>query len=195
LPFWKKSSNPPGPGNRSNASLRVEGRDEDTDEEGDYFSRQRVRRKHQSSPGRRPIDVNGLMARLTPLGLGGGPHWNESAMYSYPHFAPPGGPYYGYPMGPPGTVINSGVGNITNTTISNVGNKDSLVAHDAVQPGRDPSAPDILQFIRYSTNLPPGATAPCFLLLSLFISLSYLSSTYFTFTLLGSIHGPCTTEP
>jgi len=134
LPSRKKSSNlSPGHRNRSSASLRVEGTDEDTDEEEDYVSRQRAHRRHQSSPGSHPIDVNGLMAHLTPLGLGGSPHWNGSGMHSNPYFptygasiSPPVGPSYGYGMGLPGTIINSGVGNITNTTISNVGNNNSV---------------------------------------------------------------------
>lgn len=130
LPSRKSSKLKPVHRNLSRTSLRVE-TDEDTEEEEDYVSRPRVNRKPQSSPGRRPVDVDGLMAHLTPLGLGGSPHWNGSGMHN-PYFptyggsiSPPMGPY-GYGMGLPGTVINSGVGNITNTTISNVGNNNSV---------------------------------------------------------------------
>jgi hypothetical protein len=40
-------------------------------------------------------------------------------------FSPPMGPY-GYGAGMPGSVVNSGVGNIVNSTISNVGNDNSV---------------------------------------------------------------------
>jgi hypothetical protein len=129
--------------NLSSASLRAqETPDDNTDEEDDYTpspprKNSKVKRKPQTPLGKLPRDVDDLMAQFqgfTPMGLAN-PHRSGSAspMYmpgipSNPYgasFTPPIIPY-GYGVGMPGTMVNSGIGNITNTTIANVGNDNSV---------------------------------------------------------------------
>ena len=107
----------------------------------------------QTSSGTHPHHVDDLMAHLeglTPMGLGTNPHRSRSRSRSrsnsrsgspiympgvnsnpyYPAYGgsfPPGIGPYGYGVGmAPGSVINSGVGNIVNSIISNVGNDNSI---------------------------------------------------------------------
>jgi hypothetical protein len=108
-------------------------------------------RPQTSSPGTHPrSNVDDLMAQFegfTPMGLGSNPHRSRSrsnsrssspiytpGVNSNPYFPayggsssfpPPIGPY-GYGVGMPGSVINSGVGNIVSSIISNVGNDNSV---------------------------------------------------------------------
>ena len=131
--------------NLSSASLRVQDTDDDstdTDEEDDYTPSPRrksrkVNRKPQASSG----TVDDLMAQM---GLGD-PRRSRSGSNSragspvymggvhpspyYPthggSFSPPIGPF-GYGVGVPGSIINTSVGNIVNSAISNVGNDNSV---------------------------------------------------------------------
>ncbi|KAF8816232.1 hypothetical protein BYT27DRAFT_7238066 [Phlegmacium glaucopus] len=88
----------------------------------------KVNRKPHSSSSSSPPAVDGLMTQLrsfTPRS--GSPYGSGYHSPVYPQtygspFSSSIGPYgYG-----PGTIVNSGVGNITNTTISNVGNNNSV---------------------------------------------------------------------
>jgi hypothetical protein len=137
--------------NLSSTSLHRDQEMEDdcyTDEE-DIYARSpsrktpKVKRRPKTSPGT-PHNVDDLMAQLqgfTPMGTSphrsGSNSRSSSPMYmpgihSNPYmpaygasFSPPIGPY-GYGIGIPGSMVNSGVGNITNSTISNVGNDNSV---------------------------------------------------------------------
>ena len=124
--------------NLSSTSLRArETEDDDTDEEDDDVpppprKSPKVKRKPPTSLGNLPRDVNNLMAQFqgfTPMGLAN-PQWSGSGspmhmpgIHSNPFipFSP-----YGHGAGMPGTAFNSNVGNITNTTIANVGNDNSV---------------------------------------------------------------------
>lgn len=133
--------------NASSASLHVqETEDEDSNEE-DYYvpppprKSPKVKRKPHTSPGNLPYDVNDLMGQFqgfTPMGLAN-PHWSGSGspmhipgIHSNPYipthgasFSPPIIPY-GHGIGIPGSIVNSGVGNIISSTIANVGNNNSV---------------------------------------------------------------------
>ena len=119
----------------SSASLRVpDTEDESTDDEEPPPSRRssKANRKPRSSSGSPLRDVNDLISQAQSFGLGGGfnsgpgsPMYNPYLPTYGASFSPPMGPY-GYGVGMPGTVVNSGVGNITNTNISNVGNDNSV---------------------------------------------------------------------
>ena len=132
--------------NVSSASLRVqETEDDSTDEEDDYIPSpprkgRMPNRKHQTSSG----NVDDLMSQFQGLG---NPHRSRSGsgsksrsgspmympgMHSNPYFPayggsfpPPVGPY-GYGVAMPGAVLNSGIGNIVSSIISNVGNDNSI---------------------------------------------------------------------
>ena len=102
----------------------------------------KVARKPQIPPGSPPLEVDDLMAQFQGFGtgvpLGGNPHGSRPStpMYHLPYgspFPPPMGPDgygygygYGYGGGVPGSVVNSGVGNIIHSTITNVGNDNSV---------------------------------------------------------------------
>ena len=117
-------------------------RDQPTDEERSPSPKKnpKVVRKPQISPGSPPREVDDLMAQFQGFGtpLGGSPYGSgsNSPMY-YPPYGPPLPPSmapdgygygygYGYGGGGPGTIVNTGIGNITHTTISNVGNDNSV---------------------------------------------------------------------
>ena len=73
-----------------------------------------VARKPQIPPGSPSHEVDDLMVRFRrPLTSDHGSSFNSPM-------------YYGYGGGVPGTVVNTGVGNITGTIISNVGNDNSV---------------------------------------------------------------------
>ncbi|KAF8809986.1 hypothetical protein BYT27DRAFT_7241063 [Phlegmacium glaucopus] len=109
--------------------------DEHTEEEEGYKPRAprkspKVNRKPRSSSSSLPPAVDDLMNQFRSFTTPGWseytPGWGEytPGWSEYPPMYPrtPIGPYgYG-----PGTVLNSGVGNITNTTISNAGNDNSV---------------------------------------------------------------------
>lgn len=102
----------------------------------------KVARKPQIPPGSPPREVDDLMAQFQGFGtgvpLGGSPHGSRPStpMYHLPYGSPfplPMGPEsygygygYGYGGGVPGSVVNSGVGNIIHSTITNVGNDNSV---------------------------------------------------------------------
>jgi HAMP domain-containing protein len=99
----------------------------------------KVARKPQIPPGSLPREVDDLKAQFqafgTPLGSArSSPHGSRSSspMYYSPYGSPlppsmpPNGYGYGYGGGAPGTVINTGVGNVTNSVVSNVGNDNSV---------------------------------------------------------------------
>jgi hypothetical protein len=112
--------------------------DQPTDEEKSPPPKKsyKVARKPQIPPSSPPREEDDLMAQFqgifgTPLR--GSPHGSRSSSpmyYPLPPSMPPNGYGYGYGYGygggMPGTVVNTGVGNITNTTISNVGNDNSV---------------------------------------------------------------------
>jgi Na+/H+ antiporter NhaD/arsenite permease-like protein len=129
------------------ASLHVQDDHADADEEDDYHSPSPprkspyVRRKPQTSSDSLPRYEDYLMARLQgfpPMGLDsnsrpGSPIYMPGVR-SYPYlptYGPsfptpsPIGPY-GYDVVMPGSIVNGGVGNIINSTISNVGNDNSV---------------------------------------------------------------------
>lgn len=125
----------------SNSSLRVEEtEDESTYEEASYVppaprKSPKVDRSSSRSPPRAMDDVKVQVIQFGNTHHGsksnsrsGSPKHAHSnpylPMYGLP-FSPPIGPY-GYGVGVPGTIVNSGIGNITNTTISNVGNDHSV---------------------------------------------------------------------
>ena len=137
--------------NLSSASLCVQETEDDyTDTDEDDYAPSplrkspKVRRKPQTSSGTLPRDVGDLMAQLqgfTPMGLGSSRHRSRSGsnsrlgsqiyilgVHSNPYFPTYGGYFspligpYGHGFGMPGSVVNAGVGNIVNSTISNVGN-------------------------------------------------------------------------
>ena len=125
--------------NLSSTSLRAQETPDDNTDEDDYIpspprKNSKAKRKPQTPLGNFTRDVDDLMAQLqgfTPMGLTN-PHRSRSAspvgihsnLYG-PAFSPPIIPY-GHGVGMPGTIFNSGVGNITNTTIANVGNDNSV---------------------------------------------------------------------
>ena len=99
----------------------------------------KVDRKPQSPPGSPPREVDDLMAQFQGLGMHSrdSPHGSGSTSPVSMHFSPYGSPpslppsmapygWYGYGGGGPSSIVNTGVGNITNTTISNVGNDNSV---------------------------------------------------------------------
>ena len=106
--------------------------DEYTDDEDRMPRPSRKSRKAnhrpQSLPRSPPLDVNDLMDRIkdfTPLGC------NLYGSQSDTHISSPMyGPLVSAPSWPygylPGTIVNSGIGNITNATIANVGNDNSV---------------------------------------------------------------------
>ena len=117
-------------------------RDQPTDEERSPSPKKspKVVRKPQIPPGSPPREVDDLMAQFQGFGtpLGGSPYGSRSGSPMYyppygsplpPSMAPDGYGYgygYGYGGGVPGSIVNSGIGNITHTTISNVGNDNSV---------------------------------------------------------------------
>jgi len=114
----------------SSTSLRVEAEDDSMYEDEDDLPPRprksaRANREPQGSSGSTP-DLSGLLTQFrgTPMGLGSS-HGSGSNSYfpTYGSHSSPAMVPYGYA---PGTVVNSGVGNITNTTFSNVGNNNSV---------------------------------------------------------------------
>ena len=139
--------------NLSSALLRVQETEDDyADEEDNYAplpprKRFKVKRKPQTSSGSLPRHVYDLMAQLqgfTPMVLAS-PHWSGSnsrsgspmympGIHPNPYFpaylnsfSPPAG-FYG--VGMPGMVINSDVGNVTNTTIPKYVKKTRISNYD-----------------------------------------------------------------
>ena len=131
----------------SSSPLHFEETEEDlsTDEEKSPPAKKgpKVSRKPQIPPGSLPREVDDLMAQFqgfgTPLGSArSSPHGSRSGspMYYSPYGSPlppsmPPNSYgygygYGYGGGVPGTIVNTGVGNVTNTIVSNVGNDNSV---------------------------------------------------------------------
>ena len=92
----------------------------------------KVDRKPRSPPSG---SVDDLTAQFQGFGMGCSPHGSGSSTpYSSPYGSPFPPPmesygyygYSGYGSGGPGTIVRTGVGNIINTTISNVGNDNSV---------------------------------------------------------------------
>ena len=134
--------------NLSSASLRVQEIEDDytnADEEDDCAPSSlrkspMVKRKPQPSSGALPRDVGDLMAQaqgfMSLMGLGrsgSGSNSRSGSQYildgdSNRYFPRYGGSFsspirpYGHGFGMPGMVVNAGVGNTVNSTISNVGN-------------------------------------------------------------------------
>ena len=112
--------------------------DQSTDEEESPPPKKnpKIARKPQIPPGSPPHEVDDLMAQFQGFGtpLGSSPHGSRSSspMRYLPYGPPlppsmaPVGHGYGYGGGVPGTIVNTGVGNITNSIISNVGNDNSV---------------------------------------------------------------------
>ncbi|KAF8800779.1 hypothetical protein BYT27DRAFT_7262615 [Phlegmacium glaucopus] len=106
---------------KRNPSKSTEDEYTDSEEEEGYKRRAprkspKVNRNPRSSSSSLPPAVDGLMSQFRSFT----PGWSEyPPMYPTTPFIGP----YGYG---PGTVVNSGVGNITNTTISNAGNDNSV---------------------------------------------------------------------
>jgi Na+/H+ antiporter NhaD/arsenite permease-like protein len=122
------------------ASLHVqEAEDDHTDTDGDYApspprKSPNVRRRPQTSSGCFSRYEDDLMPpfrlqRFTPMGRSGSSRYMPG-VHSDPYFPmygtsfPPRSPY-GYDVGMPGSIFNASVGNIINSTISNVGNVNS----------------------------------------------------------------------
>lgn len=120
----------------SNTSPHIE---QTTDEEEGHappHPRKSSRTNHEPKRSPEPpCDVDDLNAQfqgMWGIPLGDSPRWNRPnipapfPMYGFPF--PPSIPPYGYGYGgyAPGTVINTGVGNITNSIISNSGNDNSV---------------------------------------------------------------------
>lgn len=120
---------------KTKAARREETEDESTYDEEDYVpppprKNSKVNGPPRSSSGSPFREVDDLMAQIhgfTASGLGrsGSNSRPRSPMYP-PQYGSPFSPPYGYGIGVPGAIVNSGVGNITNTTISNVGNNNSI---------------------------------------------------------------------
>ena len=116
----------------SRTSVRVEETSGDSSEsmedEEDIWVRSH--RKTRSLPGSPLGEINDWTAQIKGLSMPFGNGYNShlgppTFPTSESPFCPsPGGPY-GYGVDVPGRIINSGVGNITNSTISNVGNDNS----------------------------------------------------------------------
>jgi hypothetical protein len=132
---------------RRNTPLHFEETEEDLSTDEEKFpppkKGPKVARNPQIPPGSLPREVDDLMAQFqgfgTPLGsAGSSPHGSRSGspMYYSPYGSPlpppmPPNGYgygygYGYGGGVPGTVVNTGVGNVTNSIVSNVGNDNSV---------------------------------------------------------------------
>jgi hypothetical protein len=122
-----------------------------TDREDDYApspSRKspKVRRRPQTSSGSLSRYEDDLISRFqgfTPMGpdspRSGLPiYMPGTGMFSNPYFPTYGPPFpppsplgpYGYDVGMPGPIFNAGGGNIINSTISNVGNDNSVLERD-----------------------------------------------------------------
>jgi len=126
--------------------IHVETEDESTDEEEDCTHppprknpRVPVNRKPRSSSGSPSRDVDDFRAQINsfmpPVKLGSPHRSGSNSRSSSPMYLSTCHPFsssikpYGYGLGVPGMVVNSGVGNITNTTISNVGNNRSKTVY------------------------------------------------------------------
>jgi hypothetical protein len=112
--------------------------EESTDDEEDSRPRRqsrgkspKVNRKSRSLSNSLLFDVDDGTSQIKGFSFLNGSH-SESYLgipvfptYG-PPFSPPPGSLYGYGVGLAGTIVNSGVGNISNTSISNVGNDNTV---------------------------------------------------------------------
>lgn len=125
------------------AQTRRSPRVEDTDDEEAHAPPSRknspkVTRKSQSSSHSLPQDMDDFVEDFEGFSRSGGSKSRSrarvhiSGIHSNPcfqthgiSFSPPLGPY-GYNVDLPGLTINSGIGNIVNTSLSNIGNDNSV---------------------------------------------------------------------
>lgn len=97
--------------------------DESTDGEDQMPPLGRKSRKDNRGPqSLPPFGGNEWLKDFSPFGFGAGPYLGPP-MYSGGFISPPTGSHSGYL---PGTIVNSGVGNIVSSIISNVGNNNSV---------------------------------------------------------------------